>query len=156
MQLDKDLKSLLSDFSNISAATRELVGENMELQKMMEVKVKTLQEAVNLSTRLEKDLQTKQTMLEMVYQQLVVIPELRMKVGELTETTMELGTMSTYKDQEVTRLKRKHLADLNSLKGEIEKERCDSREEENKRMKEMEEFFRQVQEAELASLEKKG
>jgi hypothetical protein len=32
---------------------------------------------------------------------------------------------------------------LNSLKGEIEKERSDSREEENKRMKEMEEFFRQ-------------
>ena len=56
----------------------------MELKKMMEVKEKKLQEAVNLSTRLEKDLHRKQTMLEMVHQQLVVIPELRMKVGELT------------------------------------------------------------------------
>ena len=68
MQLDKDLKSLLSDFSDISAATQELVGENLELKKMMEVKEKKLQEAVNLSTRLEKDLQRKQTMLEMVHQ----------------------------------------------------------------------------------------
>ena len=116
MQLDKDLKSLLSDFSNISAATQELVGENLELKKMMEVKEKKLQEAVNLSTRLEKDLQRKQTMLEMVHQQLVVIPELRMKVGELTEAMMVHETMSTSKDQEVTRLKQKHLANLNSLK----------------------------------------
>ena len=111
---------------------------------------------MRLSTRLEKDLQRKQTMLEMVHQQLVVIPELRMKVGELTEAMMELETMSTSKDQELTRLKQKHPADLNSLKREIEKERSNSREDENKRMKEMEEFFRQVQEAELASMEKKG
>ena len=60
---------------------------------------------MRLSTRLEKDLQRKQTMLEMVHQQLVVIPELRMKVGELTEAMMELETMSTSKDQELTRLK---------------------------------------------------
>ena len=111
---------------------------------------------MRLSTRLEKDLQRKQTMLEMIHQQLVVIPELRMKVGELTEAMMELETMSTSKDQELTRLKQKHLADLNSLKREIEKERSNSREDENKRMKEMEAFFRQVQEAELASMEKKG
>ena len=95
-------------------------------------------------------------MLQMVHQQLVVIPELRMKVGELTEAMMELETMSTSKDQELTRLKQKHPADLNSLTREIEKERSNSREDENKRMKEMEAFFRQVQEAELASMEKKG
>jgi hypothetical protein len=30
MQIDQDLKSLLSDFSNISAATQELVGGNLK------------------------------------------------------------------------------------------------------------------------------
>jgi hypothetical protein len=65
----------------------------------------------------------------------------------------ERETMVMSKDQELTRLKQMHLA---GLKGEIEKERSDSREDENKRMKEMEEFFRNVQEAELASMEKKG
>jgi hypothetical protein len=41
----------------------------------------------------------------MVYQQLVVITELMMKVGELTEAMMELETMSMFKDQELTWLK---------------------------------------------------
>jgi hypothetical protein len=63
----------------------------------------------------------------------VVISELRMKVGELTEAMMELETMSTSKDLlELTRLKQKHLANLNSLKGEIEKDRSYSREEETR------------------------
>jgi hypothetical protein len=70
MQLDKDLKSLLTDFSNISAAPQKRVAE---LKKMMEEKEKELQEEVNLFTRLDKDLQRKQTMLEMFYQQLMVL-----------------------------------------------------------------------------------
>ena len=56
-------------------------GGNLEMKKVMEEKENKLQGAVRLSTRLEKVLQRKQTMLEMVHQQLVVIPELRMKVG---------------------------------------------------------------------------
>ena len=103
-----DLKSLLSDFSIISVGTQELVGENLTLKKTMEEK-----EAV-------KDLQRKHTMLEVVHQQLVVMPELRMKVGELTKAMMELEWMSTSKNQELTRLKQKHLADMNRLNGEIE------------------------------------
>ena len=137
-------------------ASQELVEENKKLRDRMDEKEKRLLEAVTLSTRLEKDLQRKQGMLEIVHQQLVVIPELRMKVDGLTETVMMLEKMSTSKDQDLSRLKQKHLADLNSLKEEIEKEREDSRDEENKRMKELEEFFRQAQETELASMVKKG
>ena len=156
MELADDLKSLLTDFSSISMASEELVEENKKLRDRMDEKEKRLLEAVTLSTRLEKDLQRKQGMLEMVHQQLVVIPELRRKVDGLTETVMMLEKMSTSKDQDLSRLKQKHLADLNSLKEEIEKEREESRDEENKRMKELEEFFRQAQETELASMEKKG
>ena len=41
----------------------------------------------------------------MVHQQLVVIPDLWMKVGELTEAMLDLKTLNTSKDQELTRLK---------------------------------------------------
>jgi hypothetical protein len=66
MQLNKDLKSLLSDYSNILAATQELVGENLKLKKVMEKKEKE-KEKVNMFTRLAKDLQRKQTMLKVVH-----------------------------------------------------------------------------------------
>ena len=94
-------------------------------------------------------------MLEMIHQQLSVIPELKMKVEELTSSVVMLEKMSMSKDQEVTSLQQKHLGDLSSLKDEIEKERKDCREEENKRMEEMEMFFKQAHETELTSMEKK-
>jgi len=80
---------------------------------------------------------------------------LKMKVEELTSSVVMLEKMSMSKDQEVTRLQQKHLGDLSSLKDEIEKERKDCREEENKRMEEMEMFFKQAHETELVSMEKK-
>jgi hypothetical protein len=46
------------------------------------------------------------------------------KVGKVTKDNMVvLMKMSKSMDQELTRLKQKHLADLNSFKEEIEKER---------------------------------
>ena len=46
---------------------------------------KILLEAVTLTCRLKKDLQRLQDMLEMIYKQLVVSPEQRMKVNGSTE-----------------------------------------------------------------------
>jgi len=155
MELAEDLKNLLAEFSAISLASQELVTENMRMKKMMEEKEQQLQESAAMTTRLEKDLQRKQNMLEMIHQQLSVIPELKMKVEELTSSVVMLEKMSMSKDQELTRLQQKHLGDLSSLKGEIEKERKDCREEEKKRMEEMEMFFKQAHETELTSMEKK-
>ena len=155
MELADDLKSLLAEFSAISLASQELVAENMKMKEMVAEKEQQLLESVTLTDRLQKDLQRKQNMLELVYQQLSVIPELKIKVEELTSSVLMLEKMSTSKDQELTRLQQKHLGDLSNLKEEIEKERKDSREEENKRMEEMEMFFKQAHETELASLEKK-
>jgi hypothetical protein len=53
-------------------------------------------------------------MLELVQEQLVYIPELRIKVRKVTKENMGvLLKMSKSMDQELTRLKQKHLADLN-------------------------------------------
>ena len=155
MELAEDLKNLLAEFSAISLASQELVTENMRMKKMMEEKEQQLQESAAMTTRLEKDLQRKQNMLEMIHQQLSVIPELKMKVEELTSSVVMLEKMSMSKDQELTRLQQKHLGDLSSLEEEIEKERKDCREEEKKRMEEMEMFFKQAHETELTSMEKK-
>ena len=144
MELADDLKNLLAEFSAISLASQELVTENMRMKKMMEEKEQQLLESAAMTTRLEKDLQRKQNMLEMIHQQLSVIPELKMKVEELTSSVVMHEKMSMSKDQELTRLQQKHLGDLSSLKEEIEEERKNCREEENKRMEEMEMFFKQA------------
>ena len=64
MELAEDLKNLLAEFSAISLASQELVTENMRMKKMMEEKEQQLQESTAMTTRLEKDLQRKQNMLE--------------------------------------------------------------------------------------------
>jgi len=156
MQLAEDLKRLLTDFKTITLASQRLEEENLKLKNMLQEKEKKLVESMTLSSKLEKDLQKKQNMLELVHQQLVVIPELRSKVVELSESLTEVEEKIELQEQESIRLKQKHLTDFTSLKEEIEKERQECREEENRRMSEMEEFFRQAQETELASLEKKG
>ena len=64
MELAEDLKNLLAEFSAISLASQELVTENMRMKKMMEEKEQQLLESAAMTTRLEKDLQRKQNMLE--------------------------------------------------------------------------------------------
>jgi len=155
MELADDLKSLLAEFSTISLASQELVDENIKLRKNVEESEKQLLESRAVISRLEKDLQRKQNMLEMIHQQLSAIPELKMKVEDLTSSVIMLEKMSMTKDQEITRLQQKHLGDLNSLKDEIQKERENSREEETKRMEEMESFLKQAHETELVSMDKK-
>jgi len=155
MELAEDLKSLLAEFSAISLASQEMVDENIRLRKNIEESEMQLLECRAVVSRLENDVQRKQNMLEMVHQQLSAIPELKMKLEDLTSSVITLEKMSMSKDQEISRLQQKHLGDLNSLKDEIEKEREDSRKEETKRMKEMESFFKQAHETELASMDKK-
>ena len=55
----------------------------------------------------------------------------------------------------MNKLKTKHLNDLNFLRLEIEDERLKSREAENRRVMDLEEFYKQAQAAEVASLMKK-
>ena len=141
MQVAEDLKYLLTGFTQVSEASHKLIEENEKLKEELTRKNKKLIELTNLSLKNQQDLQKKQEMMEMVHQQLGIVPELKNKVGELTDALLDMEKKIESKDQELSRLKQKHLADLDALKNDIEKERNDSRDEEDKRIKEMEEFL---------------
>ena len=70
---------------------------------LMRLMFRKILEAVTLTCRLKKDLQRLQDMLEIVYKQLVVSPEQRMKVDGSTELVTKLKKMSKSKDQDLSR-----------------------------------------------------
>ena len=155
MNLSQDLKDLLADFSRISTTASKLSDDNEELKKLIVEKDKLLEEKNTLCSNLELELRKKQEILDLVHKQLSIIPDLKENCDKHLEEMKDLQTKLGNKDNEMSRLKKKHLTDLNSLRLEIEEERKKSQEEENKRILELEEFFKHAQSTEISSLLKK-
>ena len=84
------------------------------------------------------------------------IPIYKRKVAELVEDVDSLQKGLQEKGEEVARLNQRHLRDMGVLQGRVEEDRERDREEERRRMEEMEAFFKQAHEAELASMLKQG
>ena len=70
---------------------------------------------------------------------------LKDELEKLKTESSQLESRLEQKDKEMTRLQKKHLDDLNFLRQEIEEERMKSLEAENKRILDLEEFFKQAQ-----------
>ena len=70
---------------------------------------------------------------------------LKDELEKLKTESSQLESRLEQKDKEMARLQKKHLDDLNFLRQEIEEERMKSLEAENKRILDLEEFFKQAQ-----------
>ena len=155
MNLSQDLKDLLEDFSRISTTASKIMDDNEELKKQIIDKDKLLEEKTSICCNLESELQKKHDILELVHKQLSLIPDLKENCEKHLDDLKDLQTKLETKDNEINRLKQKHLNDLNSLRLEIEEEKKKSQEEENKRILETEEFYQHAQSTEISSLLKK-
>ena len=118
----------------------------MKLSDDLEKLLVSFQELMDESTEIE--------LLEIVHKQLVLIPELKSEIEKQNTAMAQLESRLEHKDQEIAKLKQKHLNDLNFLRMEIEEERLKSREAENRRIMDLEEFYKEAQVAEVASLMK--
>ena len=140
MKLSDDLEKLLISFQDLMAESKELVTENEKNKALVKEKEAELAEQSAKCEQLERNLKQQQELLELYNQQLSLIPDLKSDIEKLNSDISQLESRLEHKEQEMTKLKQKHLNDLNFLRLEIEEERVKSREAENKRLMELEEF----------------
>jgi len=155
MNLSDDLEKLLLSFQNLMDESKELVTENEKNKTLVKEKVAELSEQSAKCEQLERNLKQQQELLELYNQQLSLIPELKTDIEKLNTDICQLEARLEHKEQEMAKLKQKHLSDLNFLRLEIEEERLKSREAENRRLMDLEEFYKQAQVAEVSSLTKR-
>ena len=105
MDLSKNLRDLLEDFSKVSTMTIKIMDDYEELKKQMIDKDKMLEE-------LESELQKKQKSLELVHTQLSVIH------AHQTEISSLLKKMEVEK-QEEDELKTKHMEKMSNFTRKI-------------------------------------
>ena len=155
LRLSNDLEKLLCSFQELMDESNELVMENTKNKTLVKEKEAELLELSAKCEQLEKDLRQQQELLELVHKQLSLIPGLKTEIENQNTAIAQLESRLELKDQEMNKLKTKHLNDLNFLRLEIEDERLKSREAENRRVMDLEEFYKQAQAAEVTSLMKK-
>jgi len=155
MKLSDDLEKLLVSFQELMDESNDLVRENTKNKTLVKEKEAELVEQSSKCEQLEKDLRQQQELLEIVHKQLVLIPELKSEIEKQNTAMAQLESRLEHKDQDIAKLKQKHLNDLNFLRMEIEDDRLKSREAENRRIMDLEEFYKEAQVAEVASLMKK-
>ena len=102
-----------------------------------------------------KEAEEKSEVFETIETVVGAIPVYKRKVAELVEEVDALQKGLQEKGEEVARLNQRHLRDMRVLQGRVEEDRERDRQEERRRMEEMEAFFEQAHEAELASMSKR-
>ena len=145
LQLSTDLEELLRSFQEIMFETSELAKENEENQRIVQEKETELAKLSARCQELERETGQKQEFLELIHTGLSHIPGLKEDIEKYKTKAFQLESRLAQKDQEMARLKEKHLDDLNFLRQDIEEERIKRREKENKRVLDLEELFKQAQ-----------
>ena len=156
VKLDEDLEDVIVHFHKIMKEGEFILEENTKLKIENERKDKQLVENRMQIEKLENDLRKKHELLTLVHNQLSVIPELKELNEKQRIENYKIEKKVQLKEEEIGKLKSKHIEDLNSLREFIEEEKAKSRLEENKRMTDLEEFFKEAQSTELSSLMRKA
>ena len=156
VKLDEDLEDVIVHFHKIMKEGEFILEENTKLKIENERKDKQLVENRMHIEKLENDLRKKHELLTLVHNQLSVIPELKELNEKQRIENYKIEKKVQLKEEEIGKLKSKHIEDLNSLREFIEEEKAKSRLEENKRMTDLEEFFKEAQSTELSSLMRKA
>ena len=142
VKLDEDLEDVIVHFHKIMKEGEFILEENTKLKIENERKDKQLDENRKEIEKLENDLRKKHELLTLVHNQLNVIPELKELNEKQRIENYKVEKKVLAKEEEIGKLKAKHFEDLNSLRTFIEEEKAKSRLEENKRMVDLEEFFK--------------
>ena len=134
MTLSQDLKDLLQDLSRISTKAAKIMDDNYGWMEYA------------FCSNLGSELQKEHEILELVHKHLSVIPNLKEICDKYLDEVKDLQTKLENKDNEISRLKQKHL-------NVLEERKKKSQEKENKRI--LNEFYKHAQSREISSLLKK-
>jgi len=155
MELNAEVQELIASFTSISSQCNIVLHENEELKKKINTLERLAAEVKEDNESLKKELYKKQEIVELMHQQLSVIPALK----EVSDKNLrEYGIVKDKllsKEKEIDRLEQKHLEDIKSLKIDIEDDKKKRTFLESKRVQELEDFYKQAQSTEFSSLVKK-
>ena len=154
MELGKDLKQILQDFSALSACHNSTNDQIDSLKKALEEKEKELAE-VHANTAVQrKENQERQKLVDVIESLVAVIPDYKKKIGELEECD-EVGEARLKETtEELVEMKRKHRQHMAGLEDKMAKEYTEEKEQERMRMELLAESLRSSHEEELARLTK--
>jgi len=154
MELGKDLKQVLQDFSALSACHNSTNDQINSLKKALEEKEKELAE-VHANTAVQrKENQERQKLVDVIESLVAVIPDYKKKIGELEECD-EVGEARLKETtEELVEMKRKHRQHMAGLEDKMAKEYTEEKEQERMRMELLAESLRSSHEEELARLTK--
>jgi len=155
MELNAEVQELIASFTSISSQCNIVLHENEKLKKKINTLERLAAEVKEDNESLKKELYKKQEIVELMHQQLSVIPALK----EVSDKNFrEYGIVKDKllsKEKEIDRLEQKHLEDIKSLKIDIEDDKKKRTFLESKRVQELEDFYKQAQSTEFSSLVKK-
>ena len=154
MELGKDLKQILEEFSALSACHKSTTDQIDSLKKALEEKEKELAE-VHANTAVQrKENQERQKLVDVIESLVAVIPDYKKKIGELEECD-EVGEARLKETtEELVEMKRKHRQHMAGLEDKMAKEYTEEKEQERMRMELLAESLRSSHEEELARLTK--
>ena len=138
MELNAEVQELIASFTSISSQCNIVLHENEKLKKKINTLERLAAEVKEDNESLKKELYKKQEIVELMHQQLSVIPALK----EVSDKNFrEYGIVKDKllsKEKEIDRLKQKHLEDIKSLKIDIEDDKKKRTFLESKRVQELE------------------
>ena len=147
-----DFHELIGEFSGLVNQTRQIIRENETLRNKIGKIKKEIDEAKNSLESLNKVYRDQQSIIDMLQTQQALIPILE-ATNENNNCEIELLiNQINEKELEVTKLKEKHLNDLKGFRAEMEQEKTRTKEDENRKLFELEERYKHAQTTEVTEL----
>ena len=123
MELDSDLRKLVADFGPARSLQQASNIQIQGLEEQMKEKDEKLATALETVDRLRKDSVARASIEKLLDDQIRMIPDYKKKLGELLKTVDQYQTTLDGKNEEMNRMKVKHLQDISDLQGEIVEDR---------------------------------
>jgi len=155
MELCKEMQELITSFSKISSQCNIVLRENEVFKKKIDDLGGLADQLKVENENLKKEMFKKQDIIELMHQQLSVIPSLKEESSKNLRDYENVKEKLSGKEKEIDRLEQKHLDDIKFLKQDIEEDKKKRTFLESKRVQELEEFYKQAQSTEISSLLKK-
>ena len=154
MEMGKDLKQVLEDFSTLSASYKFTTDQIDVLKKTLEEKEKELVEVHDDIASQRRENQERQKLVNIIDSLVTAIPDYKKKIGELEEFEGEGKARLKEKTDELVEMKHKHRQQMAGLEEKMAKEYTEEKEQERIRMEFLAESLRNSHEEEMARLAK--
>ena len=154
MELGKDLKQVLEDFTTLSSCYKSTTDQINVLKKILDEKEKELSEVHADTASQRKENQERQKLVDIIDSLVAAIPDYKKKISELEQCEEEGKARLKETTEELVEMKRKHRQHMAGLEEKMAEEYTEEKEQERIRMELLAESLRNSHDEEMARLAK--